>query len=150
MKLFFLAFALALSSCATNPQVSSITSSKTEQPLPFGVEVRFKIFRETTLFNGSIDRKTYENAMLMAFDELGVANFEQLFKIKLIAKDKGLTANVNVTLFDNMLDGVLIGSGSVDVPFEGETLLQLPSSNGNKYLVLLKAVKRALPATTKS
>ena len=149
MKLLFLVFALALCGCMSDQQVSPLTSSKTEQPRLYGVEVRFKISRVSALSNSAGDRRTYEDAMLMAFDEPVEANFDQLFRIKLIAKDQGLTAKVNVTLYDNILDGILVGNVSAEVPIGGESLLNLPPSNGNEYAILLKAEKRALPPATK-
>ena len=150
MKLlkFLPLLSLTLASCATQlPQSSSPTPQAAVVP-PNGIEIRFIISREVKLESNNIERKSYENAVLMAFGETETADFEKLFKIGLVATDFGSSARVKVTLNDNMLDGVLVGSDVVDVPFGGQSTISLSRPNAT-YSVLLKAKRRALSIVAK-
>ena len=141
--LLALAIVLGLSGCAANPHgLDSVEAARTPAE---GVAIRFIITRDAPVPGGGVDRKTYENSVLMASGNTFNGNFDPMFRIKLTATDQGSNAHVVFELHDSMRAGILVGSTITDVPIGGQSSITLPGSEGFAYAVVLKASRRALP-----
>jgi len=111
-----------------------------------GIIIRFRVEEKTLLPTGESRKRTYENAILMKFEEMFATDLDGEFRVSLLPHRAGDAARVDVVVHDISRNGAFAGNGVAEVQFVGETTLDLLTEGGRSYSIILRAQKHELPS----